>query len=188
MMKTLQARLEDDQQVYIFAVLGVICIVFHEQLTDIMPHIIGLFLVLTGLINIIFHFINKESRISLGTSFIYLVGGGAVVATHHESIVILGIMWALLSLLEVAEEIDEMVAHQEFSLFHTIMIIISTALAVMLLTDPFEKFAEHMVILGLEMITTAYVKAHHLLTIKFTEAYEKYDEIMAQRKKDEENS
>lgn len=183
-MEQFKERLEADQQIYIFAILGLICIIFHEELTEYMPVMIGLALFIVGLVGLSFHFIYNSPKISLGNSFVYIVGGLAVMLTHEESLGILGIIWALISLREVAEEIDKMYSEKHFSLFHTIMIIVSTTLAVLLLTDPFGKFAEHMVILGLEMISTAFTSAHHVIGHKIHEDFAVLNQIIEEREKE----
>ena len=60
----------------------------------------------------------------------------------------------MLSLYETAEEITESYIHKNYSVTGIISSVISIALAVLLLFNPFEHFSFHVRILGLEMIAS----------------------------------
>ena len=81
-----------------------------------------------------------------------------VLLLREQSLGVIGVIWAMLSLEETAEEINEYYHTRQFSLGRLIWLVITVVLAILLMHDPFEHFVFHMRILGLEMIATAFVR------------------------------
>ena len=84
--------------------------------------------------------------------------GAVILIMKENSISVLGIIWAMLSLQKVAEEIDECHKTKTASPVNVISIIISIVLAAMLMIDPFKHFNTHIRILGLEILISAFIR------------------------------
>ena len=101
-----------------------------------------------------------------GRTVLFLVLGAAILYHGDESIGMIGSIWAMLSLLEVAETIDEAAAEKHITALRCAAIIVSTALAVMLLFAPFEHFTTHVRILGAELMVSIFTRRRNLIREK----------------------
>lgn len=77
-------------------------------------------------------------------------------------------MWAIFSLKEVSEKIDQMWAEKHIHIFCLLSSVVTVSLAIMLMMDPFEHFSTHVKVLGLMIISTTIVKAADLITEKMS--------------------
>ena len=157
-MKKLIIGLKDDRQVYAFIILGLILIIFPSEMGIAAPYILGITQLLYGCLNIIISLKYPESYISLGDGVICIVLGGVLLALRGDSISIIGVVWAMISLYEAAREIDEYRENKKINVVGIISIILTIFLAVLLLTNPFKHFYTHVRILGLEIIISAFVR------------------------------
>ena len=157
-MKKLILQLKKDRQAYAFAVLGLILILFPKQVAGAVPYILGLGLILYALLNIVISIKYPDAETRLGDGIVKGVIGAVILTLKAESIGILGVIWAVQSLDEVAEEIDECRRTKTVSVISVIGMLVSLALAVMLMTDPSEHFSFHVRILGLEMISSVFIR------------------------------
>ena len=166
-MKKLITGLQEDRLVYLFAISGLLLIVFPVGLANVAPIMIGLVLVLYAVASFGIRLRYKEAAaVNPGKAFVYLILGLAVLHQKGEAIGAIGGLWAMISLFEAAEEINEAIETKNFSLFHMISIVLSTVLAVMLLFNPFEHFEFHMRILGIEMILSIFQRRHNIIREK----------------------
>lgn len=161
-MKKLIVGLEKDWVVFLFGVIGLLLILFPEPLTDAAPILLGAVLLLRGLAGAVILWRYPKEEIKPGKIVLYLVLGIAILHHTADSIGVIGAIWAMVSLNEVAEEINEAVENRRFSAFRMIMSVVSIVLAVMLLFDPFEHFATHVRVLGLEMLVSVFVRRHNI--------------------------
>lgn len=99
-----------------------------------------------------------DADTDLGDAIIKAVAGGVFLFMRSESISILGVIWAVLSLHEVAEEINEFRKTKKISFISGAGIVASLVLAVMLMMDPFGHFNTHVRILGIEILAFAFVR------------------------------
>ena len=157
-MKKLILALEDNRQIYAFVILGLILIVFPNEMGIAAPYILGGALLIYGIMNLIISLKYPESSISLGDGVISIVAGGILLAQRGNSIAILGVVWAMISLHEAAEEIDEYRRAKKVSVVRIIVIAVSIVLAIMLMVNPFEHFNTHVRILGLEIIAYVFIR------------------------------
>lgn len=162
-MKKLIVSLDKDWLAFLSGLIGILLIIFPEQLTTIMPWLLGITLVLHGITGAVVFFKYKDQNSNPGAIIIYVVLGAAILVHNGEAIGVIGVIWAVLSLKEVAEEITEAYREKHFSVFRMIMSLISVALAVMLLFDPFEHFEFHVRVLGLEMLSSVFVRRHNII-------------------------
>lgn len=157
-MKKLILGIREDRHVYLFAAVGIIMILFPAQVGRAAPYLIGIAALLYGILSIITILKYPDSPLSLGGGVIRIAAGAVLLFQKEDSIAILGVIWAMISLYEVAQEIDEYRETGKISVISIISIIATIALAVMLITDPFEHFNTHVRILGLEMIAAVFVR------------------------------
>jgi uncharacterized membrane protein HdeD (DUF308 family) len=153
-MKQFIRNLEEEYLVIVFLIVGILLILFPAHSARIAPYLLGGSLVLRGSSVVILSFHYKEKSKGPGGMVLYCATGLTFIILGNQAIGIIGVIWAVYSLMEVSEEIDEMWKEGHYSVLHLVLAVISIALAVMLMVDPFEHFATHIRILGLEIITS----------------------------------
>ena len=169
-MKNIIFNLQKDRVVFLFVIIGVILIAFPENVAGAIPHIIGIGSLLYAMTNIIVSLKYPETDAKLGDGIIKAVTGAVILFMKSDSIAILGVIWAVQSLHDVAEEIEEYRESKAFSIISCISMVISIILAVMLMMDPFEHFEMHVRILGLEIISSAFIRRKRLIQTSRQEA------------------
>ena len=157
-MKSLFSNLKKGNQIYIFVLLGIIFLLFPGKIAEFAPYIAGGTLIVYFVVNIIMEIRFPESRISLGDAVVRGVLGIILLLETEQAIAILGIVWAVLSLNDVAKEINDFYRTKNFRIIGAISIIITIILSALLMLDPFEHFAFHVRILGIEMITETFIR------------------------------
>ena len=99
-------------------------------------------------------FLEGESQ-GLGPDVVLVVMGVAFLCAGSEAIGLMGVVWGIIGLRKASETIDQvlrqMYQHQPAILL-IVEAVIRIILALALLFAPFEKFAPHIVLLGLELI------------------------------------
>ncbi len=151
--------LEDEMQLALFGIVGILLIAFPEDLSDAIPYLVGLALLLYGLICLIHCIRFRDDTAEPGFDVMYIILGAAILYYHEDALGPIGSIWALFTLVEVAEEANEFYHHKKkFSVIRLLISIASTALAIMLLFDPFEHFAFHVRILGIEMVLSIFAR------------------------------
>lgn len=131
---------------------------FPGKIAEFAPYIAGGTLIVYSVVNIIMEIRFPELRISLGDAVVRGVLGIILLLETEQAIAILGIVWAVLSLNEVAKEINDFYRTKNFRIIGAISIIITIILSALLMLDPFEHFAFHVRILGIEMITETFIR------------------------------
>ncbi len=99
-----------------------------------------------------------ESTISLGDAVVRGVLGVILLLETSQAIAILSIVWAVLSLNDVAEEINDYYRTRKFRLVGAVSIVLTIIFSAMLMLDPFGHFVFHIRILGLEMIAETFIR------------------------------
>lgn len=159
-MKKFIYELEHDYIVYLISILGICFIIFPDTLQDYASILLGFALLVYTIVGLIDYFKYHDKEVKVGTLVVYIV---LILALFHQkgtSLHTIGVIWAVISLQSVAEEIDEFIEKKEFSIIRCIMIIISLGLAILLLFDPEEHFSSHLQILGLEVIASMFARKH----------------------------
>lgn len=164
MTEKLVHRLEDRQQVFVFVLVGILCIIIPDVLIDYVPYIVGILFIIDAAVNLYAYYF-KKAKVAVGKSIILLILSVVLMIQQENSITVLSIMWALLTLEECAQGIDEFIQNKSFNLFRGGWMIISILLSVALMYDPNHHLTFHMIVLGFEMIANAFIKTHHLYKI-----------------------
>ncbi|SER43478.1 hypothetical protein [Lachnobacterium bovis] len=162
-MKKMLGFLNKNDQAYVFAIIGVICLIFAEEVSVYAPSFIGGMMALYGMINLLLGIILnwKSLEFQVGNNSIMIILGIILLIEVDNTLAIMGILWAFISLKEISEEIDEMIAERVFSKSRTLVCIMSTIFAIMLMIDPFHHFIFHIRVLGIEMILDVFMIRHH---------------------------
>ena len=158
MAKLLLSHLKKDRQIYLFVVLGLILIAIPDRIASYAPYIIGAALILYAAVNIFMELRYPESEIRLGDAVIRGVVGIILLLEKEQAIAILGIVWAVFSLQDAAEEINDYYRTKKFRPVGAITIVLTIVFSALLMLDPFEHFAFHVRILGLEMIAETFIR------------------------------
>lgn len=153
-MKRLIKNLENQYIGALILFFGVLMLIFPEQMALAAPYMLGGGLILRGIAVIILSFRYKETSNGPGKAVLYFVLGLIFMILSADSVGIIGVIWAVFTLEEVSLEINEMWKDKHLSVIHIITAVISVALAVMLILDPFEHFVTHVRILGLEIVAS----------------------------------
>ena len=149
---------EKNYQVYIVAAFGLLLILIPNIIVRVVPYVLGGGLIAYAGYNAYRVWKSGDREAHIGKYLVYLIVGIMALIQRDNARVMLGVIWAMLSLQECAEEIDEYYHTRELHLFKMIWVVISIVLAFLLLHDPFEHFVFHMRILGLEVIATAFMR------------------------------
>ena len=157
-MKKLIVGLEKDSHVYVFVALGLIMIIFPASVGKAVPYMLGIGALVFGALKVMISLRYQDSSVSLGGGVIQIVAGVILLLQKAESIGIIGVIWAMFSLLEVAHEIDEYRETKMIGIVSLISIPATILLAAMLMMDPFAHFNSHVRILGLEIVSAALVR------------------------------
>ena len=132
--------------------IGVLMLIFPEQLAKAFPYLLGAGLIVRGAVIVFLALKYKEETTTPGKIIPYWAMGLITMILGAGATGIIGVIWAVFSLEEVSDEINEMWKHRHFSVLHLITAIISVGLAVTLIINPFEHFVTHVRVLGLEII------------------------------------
>ena len=166
-MKKLIAQIRDMRLVVVVVIIALLLIAFPKVFTGIAPVLLGVGLIAYSVLN--FFVLRRFPQLvkypgmgkpNAGRAFVCVVLGGAILAQTGEAIGPLGSIWAMLSLLVVSSEINEMVEAGRPDWFSILMVLVSTVLAIFLLFDPVEHFALHVRVLGLEIIIAVIQRLH----------------------------
>ena len=157
-MKRFIKNLENNYIGVLILIVGVLMLIFPEQIAVVSPFFLGGGLILRGIAVVFLAVRYKDNSNEPGMAVLYCVLGSVIVILGSDAIGIIGIIWAVFSLAEVSTDINEMWKSKRCSVVHIITAVISVVLAVMLIIDPFEHFTVHVRILGLEIISSCFSK------------------------------
>ena len=150
-----------DYNIYllIFVFIGILCLCFNHSLTSALPYIVGSAMFIYGPFHIV---IGRYERVhyDMGRCLLFMILGGMILLQGHEALGVMGTIWALISLTNIAEDFNDMYPHH-FRFLECLEIIVSTILALMLLWEPYHHFAFHVRVLGIEMIINALLRYQH---------------------------
>lgn len=140
-------------------VVGVVCILLPEQVTQVLPILLGGVMLLTGVIRMAGYLraraYLKADSLTCGQNVILVVMGVAFLVMGEGSIGLMGTTWGLLGLRKAAETVDEALrrsCRKQHALLLWLEALVRLVLALALLFDPFAKFSGHIVLLGVELI------------------------------------
>ena len=156
--------IEKDWIVFAYGIIGTLLIIFPIQLTDAIPYLLGFALIVHGIVSIIILAKFKgAAKVTAGKILIDLILGNAILYHGAGSLGAIGALWAMMTLDEVADEVTEAYRNKTFPIARLIFAAIAITLAILLLFDPFENFALHVRILGLEVVASVFVRERNLI-------------------------
>ena len=139
--------------------IGTILIIFHENISHILPYIIGVntILISTSFIKdfIIEKNFDEKNTKKLASGIIMFIVGIIIIIQNQDSINLIAISWGIFGLKKGIDELSEAIYnHIQKKKFIITLIhsIIEISLAIILIYNPFEKLSEHIIILGIEYV------------------------------------
>ena len=150
----------------IILIVGILMVLFPENLSHVFIWALGGAMILRGILVMILCLYYKEDEHGPGNVLLYVVMGLMIMYLKAESINIIGVMWAIFSIKEVSEDIDQMWAEKHVYIFCLLSSVVTVSLAIMLMIDPFDHFSTHVKVLGLMIISTTLAKTAGLIKKK----------------------
>lgn len=147
-------------------IVGILMVLFPENLSHVMIWALGGAMILRGILVIILCLRYKDRDQGPGKAILYAIMGLLIMYLNIESINIVGVMWAIFSLLEVSNEIDLMWKKQHVDIICLLSSVVTVTLSIMLMINPFEHFSAHVKVLGLTIISTFIAKTIELIKAK----------------------
>lgn len=157
-MEKLINRIDNSYIILICVLFGMALILFPRALVVAVPYVMGCGLILYACADTAVTLRHKDGHRRFGKNLIWLAVGLVTLIQREESLNTLGVIWALLILQEVAEDLDVFWETRELHVVKLIWSVISLVLAVMLMHDPDEHFVFHMRVLGLEIIAYSMIR------------------------------
>ncbi len=150
-------------KVAVFAMLllpiaGVACLIFPQYAEEVLPLLLGLPMVFSGIGSIVAAVRGKdtdEGRSTMGTSIMMLVLGFVIVVHGSNSTLFIGIIWGLLGLVKAAHEFDDIfqnIKDREPFVFSLVVCVFEVVLAVLLILNPYANIEHHLLLLGIQLI------------------------------------
>ena len=153
----------------LFAVIGLLCVIFPAQITAALPYVLGIAMAAAGILCCRPYFRSREERVEhsaeLASGCVLLVVGIVCLVHGEEFIGPMGIVWAIIGIRKAARSLSR--AIQEFGANLTcaaslVEFVVRMTLSVLLLLYPMEKFTGHIALLGLELIAVSIRPAKRL--------------------------
>ena len=126
------------------------------------PIIIGTIIIIMSVISIIISIMKKEYKTLetniLASGIVSFLLGIMVLINNQNSIPFIAIVWGILGLKKGVKGLNIALynkANKKKYIIELIHSIIETILSILLIFNPFEKFEEHLIILGIEMIVSS---------------------------------
>ncbi len=154
--------------VYIIPLAGVILILFASHLTTLLPYVLGPIMILEGILLGIPAICSKEYKVietkATAGAVVLCIVGVLILYKHDDCLSLLGTVWGLYGLISGTHELNEAfyrMGHKQRFVLPLLEAVITLALAVLLLADPFHSFVHHVQILGIELILSVFRPSHH---------------------------
>ena len=157
-MKRFIKNLENQGIVIAILIVGVMVLIFPDHLAKAFPYLLGAGLLMKGIAIVILALRYKDPSDGPGKVITFGVLGLVIMILGSEAIGIIGVIWAVFTLEEVSEDINDMWKGRKYSPIHILTGAVSIVLAVMLMIEPFKHFTTHVAVLGLEIIFSCLAK------------------------------
>ena len=151
-MKKFIRNLENQYLASAILIIGILMVIFPVRLAAAFPWALGSALIVRAIAVIILFLKDREERKGPGRVLLYFILGFTFLLHSTEATGIIGIIWAAFTLVEVANEIDEMWHEKRFSVLYLLTAAASIVFSILLLLYPFEHFAVHIRVFGMEVI------------------------------------
>lgn len=146
----------------LFVVIGLLCILFPVQITKALPYILGGAMAAAGAVYGIASFRSREARAEhsteLAAGLIFLVVGILCMVHGEGSLGPLGVTWAILGLRKAAKSLSKIIQSRGKGMgFYTSFaeFLVRLTFSVMLMFYPAEKFKDHVILLGFELLAVS---------------------------------
>lgn len=146
----------------LFVAIGLLCIIFPVQITKALPYILGGAMTAAGVVYGIAYFRNRkewvERSAELATGLILLVVGVLCIVHGEGSIGPLGVTWAIIGLRKAAKSLSNIIQSRGKGMaFYTSLaeFLVRLTFSAMLLFYPTEKFTNHVILLGFELLAVS---------------------------------
>ena len=159
-------NLNKDHVALIYALLAAILLAVPERVASVLPQIIGVVMLAYALINLLMVIFINTSETEIGDSVLSGAVGLVVFLQGESAIVTIGVIWAVLSLSETAEEMNGTFRDKSYNAANMAGYLVTIVLAVLLMFDPFEHFHMHIRILGAEMLFSVLMRRLRLFRTK----------------------
>ena len=143
----------------ILLAVGIFCILFPTTFCDFIPLIVGVSMILVGAFGIFVGFETKNYKVpeisGIGDSVVLTLLGLVIVISHNASLLLIGVIWGLLGLGKGAKEINTFIfrlLNKENFIFPLVIGILEIIFGLILILEPTEHIAFHVVILGINMV------------------------------------
>ena len=135
-------------------ILAIILILYPMPFVAWLHWLLGVGFFVYSIVQLFRAVIGKKTGISIGDCLIKAILSIVIILQFESSIAIIGVIWAMQSLDEAAQEIDDFIRTRHFSLINLISLVVSVILSILLMIDPFEHITLHIRFVGVEIITT----------------------------------
>lgn len=139
--------------------VGIFCLLFPTTFCEFIPVIVGVSMTAAGAFGILVSRIEKNYRhpgiSTMGESLVLTLLGIVIFVSQNSSLLVLGVVWGLLGLGKGAKEINTFLyrlTNKENFVFPLIMGILEVIFGLILIFEPTDHIAFHVVILGINMI------------------------------------
>ncbi len=146
-----------------FSVIGLLLIFFNDQIHELLPFILGGFMILAGLVFAIQGLRSKEHLVSetkqTANGLIFLILGVVIICNLRIADALIGAIWGVVGLIKGSEDLNETIyslSHKKPFIIKLIRTAITLFLSVYLLLDPASNVHHHLFILGLELIVSGF--------------------------------
>lgn len=153
----------------LFTIIGLLCVIFPGQITAGLPYVLGGTMIAAGVIYSAAYFRDRDAWANrsseLANGLILLVVGVLCVFHGADSIVPLGITWAIIGLRKASKSLSRMIQNYGNGIvFYTSLaeFLLRLTFSAMLLFSPIEKFQTHVMILGLEIVAASIRITKHM--------------------------
>lgn len=153
----------------LFAVIGLLCVIFPAQITVGLPYVLGGAMVVAGILYGVSYLLNRQSSLDhsteLASGLVLLVIGIVCIIHGAESIGPMGTTWAIIGIRKASKSLSrtiQAVQAQTTFIAAFVEFLIRLVFSIMLLLYPTEKFEGHIILLGLDLIAASIRFTKHL--------------------------
>ncbi|HJJ63459.1 MAG TPA: DUF308 domain-containing protein [Methanocorpusculum sp.] len=139
--------------------VGIFCILFPTTFCDFIPLIVGVSMMIVGVFGIFVGFETRNYKTpeisGLGDAVVLTLLGFVIVISQNASLLLLGVIWGLLGLGKGAKEINTFLyraSRKENFIFPLVIGILEVIFGLILILEPTEHIAFHVIILGINMV------------------------------------
>ena len=146
----------------IFIIVGLMNIIYANKLTEILPMISGIMIIVTSGMALIYNITKKEYKtldtMRIPKNVVSIILGISIVFNKNNAIPFIAIVWGISGLRKGTKELNIAIynkVHKNKFILELLHAIFELVISILLIYNPFEKIEEHLVLLGIEMIISS---------------------------------